>query len=378
MNRNSFITGLCCILFCTCQAPKEMENSQAFLQDFDQSMHDTTLFSGCKVVALELNEEALIKEVDKIILFEDKIGILDCSTYSFFVFDSSGKFLHKMRYVGNGPGEYVQLHDVCLDKKRKRLAFLTSPDAVMFYDYNGKFLDKTNTNSLGLEMALSDDYIYIMKTDRINYDVQTYTFEVINRKDETNTELLKKGVRPVLSLYTRGRLLSTQKDGIYYMERFTNNLYKINRTNCELLCNLNLGKYNLPEDLLVDDCGREQFDQRLSGNRHTVFSLTNLIKVKDGFLMCSNTSNFFLYNHNEGTVNHYSDIFNREYGVSISYLTPVEANENQVAFVMNERRIASYKMRKNPINTTEKLKKLIDSLSEDANPVLFLYNVREK
>lgn len=71
----------------------------------------SSFFKMSHYVSLETTEESLIRQVEKVVLTDNKIYILDRLEYQILVFNSSGKFLHKIKMLGQGPGEYVNLSD---------------------------------------------------------------------------------------------------------------------------------------------------------------------------------------------------------------------------------------------------------------------------
>ena len=96
-----------------------------------------------KFVKLELTDESIIGSLDKVIVYEERIYILDTKTRSLFVFDMAGNFLHKIAKVGQGPGEYEQLDFFDIDRENKHIV-LTDLGSywVMRYDFDGNFLSK--------------------------------------------------------------------------------------------------------------------------------------------------------------------------------------------------------------------------------------------
>jgi len=101
----------------------------------------TPFIDSIKYVKLELTDESLIGSIDKIIIFEELIYILDRQTKSLFVFNMDGKFAHKISKIGQGPGEYIHLDFFDIDRENKHIVLTDLMSYwVMRYDMNGKFL----------------------------------------------------------------------------------------------------------------------------------------------------------------------------------------------------------------------------------------------
>jgi len=113
-------------------------------EDFD--VFDLTPYiDTIKFVKLELTDdnESLIGTIDKVIVYDERIYILDLITHSLFVFDMEGHYLHKITRIGQGPGEYTQLDFFDIDRENKHIVLTDLMSYwVMRYDLEGNFLFK--------------------------------------------------------------------------------------------------------------------------------------------------------------------------------------------------------------------------------------------
>ena len=111
-------------------------------KDFNQ-FDLTPYLDSVKYVVLELTDESLIGSIDKIVIYEERIYILDTKTHSLFVFDMDGAYIHKIARVGQGPGDYTQIDFFDIDIKKKQIVLTDLMSYwVMRYDLDGKFLFK--------------------------------------------------------------------------------------------------------------------------------------------------------------------------------------------------------------------------------------------
>lgn len=138
-------------LFCGCNSSTERSDSKInvdiknyIIIDREDLSRETFFLSDIitdySIVKLETNNNCLVGSVDKIVVQNDRIYILDKKTQSIFVFDIKGKFLFKIRYKGRGPFEYLAIYDfavhkeiIVLDGQKKRL---------FFYNHDGKALEE--------------------------------------------------------------------------------------------------------------------------------------------------------------------------------------------------------------------------------------------
>ena len=114
--------------------------------DLSESLSDTLNVQDriypLELIALETTEESLLGSVDKLIEAYGRYYVLDHMRKCVLVFDSTGKFLHSVGRVGQGPGEYSDLSDFIVDEKTGFLYLLTNTSTIYAYDDGGGFLWK--------------------------------------------------------------------------------------------------------------------------------------------------------------------------------------------------------------------------------------------
>lgn len=91
-------------------------------------------------VQLETTTESLVGEVENI-LFEDNFLYVFDKKYNFVLqFDNLGNFVKKIGKKGRGPGEYIKIYDIALNKEKKELSLLDLDGRkILYYDDNGNF-----------------------------------------------------------------------------------------------------------------------------------------------------------------------------------------------------------------------------------------------
>ncbi len=101
------------------------------------------LLDTVRYVRLELTDQSIIGSIDKVIVFENQIYILDRQTASLMVYDSEGKFLFKILKIGQGPGEYVQLDFFDIDREKKQIVLTDLMNYwIMRYDLEGNYISR--------------------------------------------------------------------------------------------------------------------------------------------------------------------------------------------------------------------------------------------
>jgi len=134
-------------LLCACDKKKssishEKPSVQEILVDPGAAGEEnaTEFFKEVKFIKLESSEDNLIGEITKIIFSADQIYILDRFTKTIFIFDIKGKFITKIRSVGEGPGEYAYLKDFNLDSVKNELVLYDmAHQKFLFYELDGTY-----------------------------------------------------------------------------------------------------------------------------------------------------------------------------------------------------------------------------------------------
>ena len=380
----SYYIFLLIYCLCACQTSRkggiDFSGEELFLKKTDLVIKDTSLLGNYEMIPFELNKSCAIKWIDKILLFEDKIGVVDLSSRVFFVFDRQGNFLYEINHVGDGPGEYTQLLDVCLDPVDSCFVFLTSPYSILVYSYADEFkysikLEEAAHKIAAQRITVQGDYIYLLVPDRAGYDRQEYSMMALNRRNGKKTYLLEQGIRPVESLWTHGYSLVSGQDAVYYMQRYTHRIYKVKGEKCTPFYELNLGKFELPDHMLQEGLDKPRFMNELS-DRWSVFCLTNFCELPRGFMLSSNLPGLFYYDYQKEELDHFDGILNEDYGIELYSSTPVEPVGKDVAFILNNLMLANMKEHRRETETPA-LKALLDRLPDDPNPVLFLYSQKK-
>ena len=105
-------------------------------------------------IELELTDESVMGNVNVALLCNDYIIILGTyPSYDLFVFSMEGKFIRKIHYKGQGPGELRSIQAIAVDETMNYL-YIIGNKKIVCYDLNGKYL-KEFTSLLREQFVLS-------------------------------------------------------------------------------------------------------------------------------------------------------------------------------------------------------------------------------
>jgi hypothetical protein len=114
-----------------------------------------------KVIKLELVEDSVIGNIDKLIINKNsEIFIGDYfSSKKVLRFDGSGKFINCYGRIGQGPGEYIQIMGFTIGPDDNII--ILTPYKLIKFKKNGEFVKEIRLNYSGIDITSLNDKIYI-------------------------------------------------------------------------------------------------------------------------------------------------------------------------------------------------------------------------
>jgi hypothetical protein len=85
-------------------------------------------------------DDFLFKTISKIKICDNRIFILDIITNKLIVFDINGKGIGQVGRIGQGPGEYIHIHEFDVDNSGNIFFIDGATDRLFIYDVNLKFV----------------------------------------------------------------------------------------------------------------------------------------------------------------------------------------------------------------------------------------------
>ena len=216
----------------------------------DQFLEFDELIDSLYYVKLETNSKCLIGNIDKIISIKDRLIIIErFNRQSVLMFSDKGEFLTEISKSGKGPGEYISLSDVAVDKNKEEIVLFDGRGRKrLFFDLDGKFLREEITYfySTNFEILSNGNYLYAqlinvnMHLPTVsNYNlVVTTPDQIITQKifrDEIETQL------PNLKDFGNKHNLHATGAGVLFTPRFSDTIYEINSTGVKAKFHLNMG-----------------------------------------------------------------------------------------------------------------------------------------
>jgi hypothetical protein len=208
------------------------------------------LFSSCKIVPLETNDSCLIGRINKVILWQDRIFILDhYQTASVFIFDGSGKWINTISRRGQGPDDYADLTDMFFDEQEQLLYLVCRfNQKLMLFDKNGQLQKQEKLPGIRLWYMEKTPEGYVACANNAStppsYNSNIYTLSSDLKIQSRHFEIPKEWEYNSLGSST---MFAKYKSDVYYFPPLNNTVYRISNNSVSEFYKYDFGKYNFPE-----------------------------------------------------------------------------------------------------------------------------------
>ena len=98
-------------------------------------------------IRLEVTDESLMKNIEITHIMDERLYILTNNATAVHIFDLKGKYIAKINDVGQGPKEYIKIHEVQIDPVNNRIIITDNfSRRILIYNKDGKQTDVFNLN----------------------------------------------------------------------------------------------------------------------------------------------------------------------------------------------------------------------------------------
>ena len=137
--------------------------------EFCEKLYYSSYFDAPIVIALETSDACIIRNIQSIDYYDNRLFILDDESNALYVFADDGSFIQRIGHRGNGHGEYVEISDFSIDRKNNEL-YLWDEALDMAHKYNidtGHYISSIKTERNGARsfcMQYCNGHLYVNKT----------------------------------------------------------------------------------------------------------------------------------------------------------------------------------------------------------------------
>lgn len=242
--RNIYICIFLSFLFVSCFESKKKENMISIDANRIKAIKFDELFNNIKIYPLLTSDSSLISQIQKVIYWNDELYILDRKQKAILIFDLKGKFHRKLRKIGRGPGEYLDIADFTLNPYNSNIEFVDGQN-LFVYDNIGYFINKVKITNEKLKAVneieiISNDIIFFLMHDSYS---QSAFYSVKNKEIIKTQEIYPQWLKEKIPFTVYDKLYRNGNE-IIYVEGFSNKVYNINENGINLKYEWNFGRYN--------------------------------------------------------------------------------------------------------------------------------------
>lgn len=201
------------------------------------------IFSKISVIPLETDSNSVIKQISKVIPYDNRFYILDEKQSAVLVFDKNGNLERKIQNIGSGPGEYTLLYDICINQFSNELELLNPRGALLSYSLDGEFI-----RALKIPLRSISKFIPITEDMIIFYS--EYEQEKLHYYSRALDKIVKKEFRFPEKILSTPLVSSTSSpfsqngDHTTFFQGFTNDIYDIDTSGLKFRFRWDFGEHN--------------------------------------------------------------------------------------------------------------------------------------
>jgi len=382
-HKHLFILGYCLFLIAcmSCQNSEQDEelhiiNVRNCLENPKESMSMSALYSKISYIPLETADEALLHNINKVIMHKNFIFVSD--NRSVCQFDETGKFIRTIGSAGSGPGEYIGMIRFSIDQVNDEvLIYSTKTHTLNAYDAN----DGTFLKSKELPFYLSDfshlkngAFAFFTREFNKNFDRFTIAEAYLLDNDREIVDSISNYNRYKIENYSMGYVnIYSVTDGVNYMYNFKDTLYQINKS----FIRQPMAWFdfdNIDDGNILDvypAAGQIQYSDFLWVSNLVGCSDYYYITVRNGFAgEGTDNASILIYNKNNRVVSNIGGLLN-DIDQGMSFWPRWIQNDKLISFI-HAHEILSFAENVNGVNQEGAFWQIADNLSENDNPVLVI------
>lgn len=164
------------LLFVSCTNRKVNNNqdlTDLTILEFDdgKEVKSSELFDSLTYIPLDSeNGNCLLGEISKLEITDSAIFILDNPNDKLYKFNRSGKFLHSIGNIGQGPGEYVSIFDFVIDPYENKIVVLDRTSRkILFYNLDGDLINEVPISIMASKIAVTENMYALYTAGRDYY-----------------------------------------------------------------------------------------------------------------------------------------------------------------------------------------------------------------
>lgn len=212
------------------------------------------------VVQLGGNDSILVDEISDLVLYQEKIYILDTKSKSVFVYDRNGNLLSHIHDYGQGANEYLSLSAFYIEDGDVVLVDNTTKKSFR-YDDTGKLLSITpNSYSIKSVDYLSDGTKIVVRDMVDSSFPKGFSINVYTSADTAPKEFLPFGYKSGAVVFEKNHCVSAFHNDFYYNSLSSDTVWHYTDGKFMAEYKINFQGHGLPKD--IQNGNRNEFGEK--------------------------------------------------------------------------------------------------------------------
>lgn len=299
------------------------------LKESKTSMQDSVLFKSVTVIPLEMDTKKYAAKIDRIYFDRKTYFLLERSFECVNIYSEEGHSIKTIKNIGNGPREYRNLADICIDKAHNELLVLSSdPSKIMYYSYQGEFLREKALPTYFESIVTDGKFIYLQDHNVVKGEKEITIYDMNLKKKQEALEITRKFKgHEIFSnfSFTKGNMM-TQDTIIHITRYFDNKIYCAENGKVSLEYTLNFKDNALPDTLLKQKMRPSEF--MAICRKHDYISFITDVIENDKLMLFNTNAGFCVCNKQTGDITKYNYIIDSITGYDIENRMQTVGNTN--------------------------------------------------
>lgn len=334
-------------IFVSCNEENSIKTNRIYIDptDVNSEINTSDFISEAKYLKLSTKEGAQIGAIDKLILKNDRIYILDSRiAVGLFIYDMNGQLLFDIQHYGRGPGEFMGPYDFAIDDVNDEIIIYDARAAKLskYRLSDGEFIEDVLIDFRFRKFkVLQDQYVFYLDnrpSGELCCNI-VVTDKNLNIKDEYLD--IKPGMRG--SYFSLPKNFTDTENGLFFTAQSDHQIYKITEDNFEEYIYIDFGDFALPDEYFEN---YDSYEERWETAEGSVKNISNYF-VTDSFTFFNYWLNDDIYYYFKSirtskTVHFKKKDLNNDLNVGPEFVWPVEIKGDYMIWVQQPNWLFKY------------------------------------
>lgn len=368
----------CIVLFAFSACHGNIKKDMSAEEDIKVAYVDSLLYASSYLADFQVlsfsskNEDALFIGVDRLLMAENRMFIMDRLGNKVLAFDEEGYFISSTsRLIGDGPQNYIRVIDATVDNDRKQIyVHCDAPYCIMIFDMDLNLIEKISLDFYMHEMVGDDNWLYgIRHKEKGRQGFELIALEKGNLKASPLVLLETNWMIP--GVMGMGKSMTAYDDGINVCLPFDHTIYQISDKEIIRSYDIDFGKKGLDRTKVENMSDRDFFDY--------IWWIKDIYGSDSNLVFGCNARETFVLDTHTDRCNGYESTYMDMTLYSTTNTFPVQGVGNAFAYVWKSMSIIDFKENASEerlSNLSPELKTLIQEYDVEDNPLVFLFNMK--